>query len=52
VPLFLVQFFFVFFFFGGTGVWIKNFIFAKQELIKQVLYCLSHTSSPFGLVIL
>jgi hypothetical protein len=31
-----------FFFFCRTGVWTHSFTFAKQ-----VLYCLSHTSSPF-----
>jgi hypothetical protein len=30
------------FFFGGTGVWTQGFL-----LVKQALYCLSHTSSPF-----
>jgi hypothetical protein len=29
-------------FIGGTGVWIKSL-----ELAKQVLCCVSHTSSPF-----
>jgi hypothetical protein len=33
---------FFFFFFGGTGVLTKGFVFAKQAL-----YCFSHTSSPF-----
>jgi hypothetical protein len=28
--------------FGGIGVWIQGF-----TLVKQALYCLSHTSSPF-----
>jgi hypothetical protein len=31
----------LFFFFGGTWIWIQGF-----PLAKQVLYCLSHTSSP------
>jgi uncharacterized membrane protein YiaA len=29
-------------FLGGTGVWTQGFMFSKQ-----VLYCLSHISSPF-----
>jgi hypothetical protein len=34
--------FWVFFFFGRTGVWTQGFKF-----VKQALYHLSHTSSPF-----
>jgi hypothetical protein len=33
----------IFFFFGGTGVWTQVFM-----LPKQVLYCFSHTPSPFS----
>jgi hypothetical protein len=29
-------------FFGGTGVWTQDFVYARQ-----VLYYLSHTSTPF-----
>jgi hypothetical protein len=32
--------------FCGTGIWAQDF-----TLAKQALYCLSHTSSPFALVI-
>jgi hypothetical protein len=38
----LVLFFLFFLIFGGSGVWTQGF-----TLAKQVLYCLSHTSSPF-----
>jgi hypothetical protein len=34
--------FFVFDFFGGTGAWTQDF-----TLAKQVLYHLTHISSPF-----
>jgi hypothetical protein len=33
----------IFFIFGGTGVWTQCFVLAKQ-----VLNCLSHTSSPMS----
>jgi hypothetical protein len=35
------------YFFYGTGVWTQDFVFAKQVLTKQVLYCLNHASGPF-----
>jgi hypothetical protein len=41
---------FVFFFFGGVlvglGFRTQGFVLAKQELEKQALYHLSHTSVP------
>jgi hypothetical protein len=36
----------LFFFFGGTGISTQNFTF-----VKQALYCLSHNSSLFHLVL-
>jgi hypothetical protein len=41
----------IYLFFGGTGVSPQGFTLAKQAVEKQVLYCLSHISSIFALVI-
>jgi hypothetical protein len=44
---FILLYLFIYLFIGRTWVWTQGPMLAKQVLAKLVLYCLSHTSSPF-----